>query len=666
MPNFSDLDRPLDGAQAADRLRRCRGQVLREWETRCRQQISAFSTSVRPALLDALIPEFIDELTRYLADAETQPFANEYTGEKQPCDYLLGDLLHEFQIMRTVLLECLQTEAVLEPRVLSSFHFAAEKAIRRAANWYCKKAERLLRNAVEQEKELRGEVEISLKELNRVEGRLRAAISVAKVGFYDWDMVRDTITFSEQMQQDWGISPSATLEQVMLRVHPDHRESVAKKLQHAIATHTASHNEYRVMRPDGTEVWIETQGRATYDELGRAIRYLGTSLNITERKQSDLALQNERHKLECIVRDSPAAIALWRGREMVFELVNKTYQDIFKGRTLIGKTLNEAAPELADQPFTEILQRVFDTGEPFVGHEMMAKIGNDIAGTIEERYYDFSYTRVMDSQGRAYGVYDHAFDVTDRVMARRKVEESQLRLRQLVAALEKERDLRDRFVTTLSYDLRSPLAAARMGAQLIGRGEGITESTREQTERIVASVDRAEQLIQQLLDVSRIQAGEALSMALESLNLAQVASQYLRILENTYGPRFVLQLDGDVWVKGNSDALRRILDNLSSNALKYGEKDRPVTISVSGRDGQATLSVHNEGNPLTESDQRHLFDPFKRTESAEKGSHQGWGLGLAIVKALAAAHGGRVELESSQKSGTTFKIVLPGSEPLSE
>ena len=663
MQLLPNLNTPLTGEQASGRLRRCRGQVLREWESRCRQQIPTFGTSVRPALLDALVPEFLDEIARYLGVTEGEPFPNEYTGEKQPCQYQLGDLLHEFQLMRGVLLECLQTEGALEPGVLTAFHYAAEKAIRRAANWYCKKAESLLLNAIEQEKELRSEVEYSLKELNRIEGRLRAAISVAKVGFYDWDMFRDTIVFSEQMQKDWDLPPITTLEKVMVTVHPDHREGVARRIQHAIATRTSHHHEYRVIRSDGSEAWIETQGQPSYDDLGRATRYLGTSINITERKQTELALQHERHKLESIVRDSPAAIALWRGREMVFELVNNTYQDIFPGRKLIGKTLIEAAPELKDQPFMELLQKVFDTGEPFVGREIMANIAKTDGGPVENRYYDFSYTRVMDSQGKPYGVYDHADDVTDRVVARQKLEESQLRLEQLVAALKKERDMRDRFVATLSHDLRAPLAASRLGAHMMTRHAEASPEIVRHADRVVASVDRANQIIEQLLDVSRMQTGQSLNVPLIPLELCRVVKECLSPLEEAYGPRFHLKIEDDFWVKANADALKRILDNLCSNAVKYGAKESRVTIGVKGDKETVSLAVHNEGVPLSETDRMHLFEPFKRTESAEKGTQEGWGLGLAIVRALATAHGGRVELESSKKTGTTFKITLPAAEP---
>jgi PAS domain S-box-containing protein len=136
-------------------------------------------------------------------------------------------------------------------------------------------------------------------------------------------------------------------------------------------------------------------------------------------------LAGEREKLATIIRESPAAMCLWRGEEFVFELANERFEQVFGNRRLVGKTLEEGLPELTDQAFPALLRRVFETGEPFVGHEVLARIAATQGGPLLDHYYDFTYLRVDNADGSPYGVYDHSVDVTERVLARRNLEESQ-------------------------------------------------------------------------------------------------------------------------------------------------------------------------------------------------------------------------------------------------
>ena len=98
---------------------------------------------------------------------------------------------------------------------------------------------------------------------------------------------------------------------------------------------------------------------------------------------------------------------------------------------------------------------------------------------------------------------------------------------------------------------------------------------------------------------------------------------------------------------------------LVNNAFKYGSAETQVTIRASVRGNEATLSVKNEGNPLSEEEQRTLFDPYRRSKSAEEGDQIGWGLGLTLVRGMMEAHGGSVRVTSSLADGTVFTLTLP-------
>ncbi len=109
--------------------------------------------------------------------------------------------------------------------------------------------------------------------------------------------------------------------------------------------------------------------------------------------------------------------------------------------------------------------------------------------------------------------------------------------------------------------------------------------------------------------------------------------------------------------------IQRTLQNLVSNAVKYGTPNTPIVIRLEREGGHALLSVHNEGPEIAARDRELIFQPFQRTRATEHGGVQGWGLGLALVQAIAEAHGGRVALESTEGMGATFTLDLPNRPP---
>jgi signal transduction histidine kinase len=131
-------------------------------------------------------------------------------------------------------------------------------------------------------------------------------------------------------------------------------------------------------------------------------------------------------------------------------------------------------------------------------------------------------------------------------------------------------------------------------------------------------------------------------------------------MKQAHGDRFVSDLQPNVLGYWSWDRMRRVIENLLTNAVKYSEAGTPVTISVRQRDGEKmVLSVHNQGPALSLEEQGRIFQPFERTKSAELGGKQGWGIGLTLVKGIVQSHGGDVKVESSPDGGTTFTVENP-------
>lgn len=231
--------------------------------------------------------------------------------------------------------------------------------------------------------------------------------------------------------------------------------------------------------------------------------------------------------------------------------------------------------------------------------------------------------------------------------------------------LQMERDLREQFVATLTHDLRTPMTAAKISAQLILKQSDASEEVQNLASRVKGNLDRMEHMIRDLLDANLIRAGEKLPLQVQSCDLRAIIDRTLDNLASTHGDRFILHSPLKVTGSWDCDAVERVIENLAGNALKYGAPYRPITVTISDTPQKVELSVHNEGNPLSEVEQAELFMPYRRTASAQMSRQRGWGLGLTLVRGTVEAHGGVVSVESSEGTGTIFTVVLPRVEAVS-
>ena len=237
-------------------------------------------------------------------------------------------------------------------------------------------------------------------------------------------------------------------------------------------------------------------------------------------------------------------------------------------------------------------------------------------------------------------------------------------LQQQVANLQNERLLRETFVSTLSHDLRTPLGTARLNAQGLLRGAGDGARRDALGRRLLASLDRADDMLRTLLDFKCIEAGQRLPLHIGRCELRPLVRETVRELEEASGDRFVVVIQDGIYGQWDRHALRRIIENLCTNAVKYGDENTLILIYAERHDdGTAWLQVQNQGPIISPDDQVYLFEPFLRPSTAITHVRKGWGLGLTLVRDVAQAHGGHVRVESAVELGTIFTVVLPLNGP---
>ncbi|MCU1283022.1 MAG: senX3 [bacterium] len=261
-------------------------------------------------------------------------------------------------------------------------------------------------------------------------------------------------------------------------------------------------------------------------------------------------------------------------------------------------------------------------------------------GTREKRAFTASEERRLESLGDTLAV--HLDNARLYAALREKVEEAAVHERS-----------RERFVSLLMHDLDEPLRAARETTRhLFDQGR----SSQTAAAMIAHDLDRMRHMIDDLIDLHRIGAGERLPLKIRECNLNAVADEIMTEMRVSYGDRFVLRADADVRGMWDPDQIYRALWNLVSNAVEHGDPDAPIVVSLASAPGGAELAVHNAGRTISAEEQARLFQPFAHARWAGEGAA---GVGLALVWGCAEAHGGRVAVSSSAGRGATFTLCLP-------
>jgi sigma-B regulation protein RsbU (phosphoserine phosphatase) len=309
---------------------------------------------------------------------------------------------------------------------------------------------------------------------------------------------------------------------------------------------------------------------------------------------------------------------------------------------VLGRTDAEVftGPEEDIRRLMALKQQVLDTGEPLTD-EVRATLGG------RRGYYLLALEPLRDVEGRVTGVLGAATDITPR-----REEEEQLR---------RTLEFRDRVLGIVSHDLRNPLNAITLSAAMLLRRGNLDERVRQNLQRIVSSSDRAHRLIRDLLDYTRARLGGGIPLDSRPCDLGEVAHQVVDEVALAYPERtllFVRATERDLRGEWDPDRLAQVVTNLTRNAVQHSPSGTPVRVTVHADEESVGVEVHNEGPPIAPELLPTLFEPF--TQGSGRRSQEGnVGLGLYISRELARAHGGRLEVESRQEAGTTFRLLLP-------
>lgn len=274
-------------------------------------------------------------------------------------------------------------------------------------------------------------------------------------------------------------------------------------------------------------------------------------------------------------------------------------------------------------------------------------------------------TEKRDSAGRHLFTRLTLFKAIDRRTYERSLLEARVRAEEASKAEREIGALREQFIAVLGHDLRNPLSAVAAGLGLLNRREPLSDKGQETLASMKASVDRATALIDDLLDFARGRLGRGITVDRDSAApltpvLEQVVAE-IRAIAPERAIECSLAIDEPVFCDRNR--IGQLVANLLSNAITHGAVDEPVSLRAETGNGQLAISVGNAGPAIPEEVREQLFQPFFR--GAARPSRNGLGLGLFIASEIARAHGGTLDVDSSDRE-TRFILTMPISEPGAE
>ncbi|WP_292044243.1 sensor histidine kinase [Massilia sp. UBA6681] len=219
--------------------------------------------------------------------------------------------------------------------------------------------------------------------------------------------------------------------------------------------------------------------------------------------------------------------------------------------------------------------------------------------------------------------------------------------------------LREQFVAAMAHDLRTPLSTAQMAAEMINHTSQ-DPNARRFADKIVASTQRIDGMTRELLDRIAFCKTGKVTLQIDHVDLAALVRDVVQSAE-VFHP-ITLAIDAqplEGWWCG--EAIRRAVENLVNNAIKYGDREAPIQVTVSTTAERVQLMVHNQGPPIAPEDSESIFQLYRRAgkQGLAEGNGEGWGVGLPYVRRVAEAHGGSVMMSSSLEEGTAFVIDIP-------
>ncbi|HEY9624737.1 MAG TPA: PAS domain S-box protein [Crinalium sp.] len=544
--------------------------------------------------------------------------------------------------------------------------------------------------------------------LKESEERLRLAVDSADLGMWDYNLASGALIWSERCKQIFGIAPDLemTYERFLNALHPGDRGWVGAVVQRCISDREDYNVEYRTLWPDGSVHWIAAMGRVYYNSHHEPVRMAGVAVDITQRKQTEQAQRKAEKQLHYLSEISSILASSLDYQTTLERVAQLTVPELADWCTVHIREEDGSIEPLAlahiDPAKVEWAERLREkypfnpneargtaltlrTGKPDllpdIPDELLVQAARDPDHLELLRQVGFKsvMTVPLRSQDEILGVISFVsaesgrrYDERDLKIAEELARRASLAIdnARLYRAAQRDRAqaeaanrIKDEFLAVLSHELRTPLNPILGWTTLLRSREYDHTTVHRALETIERNARLQTQLIEDLLDISRILQGKlrlniapvdltaTIAAALETVRLSAEAKSIQ--LQTVMTSRLETVL-------GDFNRLQQVVWNLLSNAIKFTPQDGRVEVRLEKVDTYALMTVSDTGRGISADFLPFIFEAFRQADGKITRRFGGLGLGLSIARHLVELHGGSIRAESlGEGQGATFIVKLP-------
>lgn len=496
----------------------------------------------------------------------------------------------------------------------------------------------LLRTLIDRQKK-----ETLLKEK---EERLRLALNGSQDGFWDWTVATGKNLVDSQWCNMLGYQLDEieqTIEQWEALIHPDDLEK-AKNTFKSCMNKEFSHfaTEFRMKMKNGNWKWIIGRGMVVSrgeDQL--PLRLVGTHRDINPQKEAELALkkalhnaETERNKIDAILKSIGDGLVVTDKNNLI-TLINPTAKALLQIDDGSKENLNISSAVNGELFITELSDILSE---------------NKTNASIDLEMYNSAAQQTRTIQARFSPIYDKHQQPNSVIITLQDV----TKIREMAR-------LKSEFISTAAHELRTPLTAIMGFAELLIENENLpVENQHEYLKIITDKTESLSAIVDELLDLSRIEAGRIIALDLQHHRLSSVVQPFInQYLENCPNHQIITNFsDVETCLHLDKNKFSQALENLFSNAIKYSPNGGSITLATKKMASNFIITITDQGIGITPSQLERVFDKFYRVDNTNT-AVGGLGIGLSIVKNIIEAHNGSIEIHSTFGLGTSVSITLP-------
>ncbi len=511
---------------------------------------------------------------------------------------------------------------------------------------------------------------------DKVRARMDTALNRGRAGLWDWDLARGRIYWSDSMFEILGFKPRDELlsfGEIEALVHPDDGSLFELASNLADASDGAVDRAFRMRHANGSWVWLRARAELVQEGVGSGPHLIGIASDITEEKRLQARTATADMRLREAVETVSEAFVLWDAERKLVLSNNKFKEQhglpdeaVAPGtryEQVIAAMKNPVLP--ASQQGTARSVRTLDDGRWVQINERLTKDGGLVSIGTDITKLKLHEERLIESER------DLIAKNADLTYSQQRLEYQTQQLAELAqkfadekARAEEASQAKSEFLANMSHELRTPLNAIIGFSEIMESGmfgKLGSEKYYEYCSDIRASGIYLLDVINDILDMAKIEAGR-MPVNIEAVPLGEIVSDAMRVMSVRAEEKKLLcraDISGDLKLRADRRAIKQILLNLISNAIKFTPDGGQIAVHAKASGACAFVVIEDSGIGIAKEALKKLGRPFEQVESQLTKTQAGSGLGLAIAKSLAELQGGRMRIRSIENVGTTVFLRLP-------